>query len=100
MYPIVPKTESAIPQTPKMKFLAKTVGRLLVFAESLILDVSKGLECVSDMCSSVVCIWIILGLGLSALPYSYHKPVKKHTLYYHENKKNYSFIFINNTKLY
>ena len=39
MYPIVPKTESATLQTPKMKLFGKKVRELLAFAESLILDV-------------------------------------------------------------
>ena len=36
---MVPKTESATLQTPKMKLFGKTVGEFLAFAESLILDV-------------------------------------------------------------
>ena len=39
VFPVVPKTESATLQTPKMKLFANTIGQLLTFAESLILDV-------------------------------------------------------------
>ena len=39
VYPFLPKTKSAILQTPKMKLFGKTVGELLAFAKSLILDV-------------------------------------------------------------
>ena len=39
VYPIVPEMESANSINIKMKLFGKTVGELLTFAESLILDV-------------------------------------------------------------